>query len=84
MLTVADKVRTILVEQLGVNEEEVTPQANLVEDLAADSLDCVEIVMECEDKFGIEIPDEDADPIRTVQQMVDYLEKRLTKVPAQA
>ena len=67
-MAVADKVKSIIVEQLGVDEEEVTPDASFVDDLGADSLDTVELVMAFEEEFGIEIPDEDAEkraPSRT-------------------
>jgi acyl carrier protein len=63
------------VEQLGVDEGEVTPTASFVDDLGADSLDTVELVMAFEENFGIEIPDEDAEKIATVKDAVDYIEK---------
>ena len=66
-MAVADKVKSIIVEQLGVDEEEVTPDASFVDDLGADSLDTVELVMAFEEEFGIEIPDEDAEKITRVQ-----------------
>ena len=72
-MAVSDKVKGIIVEQLGVDEEEVTPDASFVDDLGADSLDTVELVMAFEEEFGIEIPDEDAEKITTVQQAVDYV-----------
>ena len=74
-MAVADKVKSIIVEQLGVDEEEVTPDASFVDDLGADSLDTVELVMAFEEEFGIEIPDEDAEKIRTVQDAVDYIDE---------
>ena len=74
-MAVADKVQSIIVEQLGVDAEEVTPQASFTDDLGADSLDIVELVMAFEEEFGIEIPDEDAENITTVQDAVDYIEK---------
>ena len=70
-----DKVRQIIVEQLGVDEGEVTPNASFVDDLGADSLDTVELVMAFEEAFDIEIPDEDAEKIRTVQDAIDYVGK---------
>ncbi|HVR74874.1 MAG TPA: acyl carrier protein [Planctomycetota bacterium] len=74
-MAVADKVQSIIVEQLGVDAEEVTPKASFTDDLGADSLDIVELVMAFEEEFGIEIPDEDAENIATVQDAVDYIEK---------
>ena len=75
-MAVADQVRKIIVEQLGVDEEEVTPDASFVDDLGADSLDTVELVMAFEEEFGIEIPDEDAEKILTVQDAVKYIEEK--------
>lgn len=71
--TIADRVKDILVEQLGVNPEQVTPEAKFIEDLGADSLDTVEIVMAFEEEFGLDIPDDEAEKIATVQQAVDYI-----------
>ncbi|MBI4368273.1 MAG: acyl carrier protein, partial [Candidatus Omnitrophica bacterium] len=65
-MAVQDKITEIIVEQLGVKAEEVTPEASFVDDLGADSLDTVELVMALEEEFGIEIPDEDAEKIQTV------------------
>lgn len=67
------KVMEIIANQLGVDREMVTPEANVVDDLGADSLDVVELVMALEEAFGIEIPDEDAEKIRTVKDILDYL-----------
>jgi acyl carrier protein len=75
MPAVEDKVKQIIVEQLGVDEGEVTPNASFVEDLGADSLDTVELVMAFEEAFDIEIPDEDAEKIRTVKDATDYIDK---------
>ncbi len=72
MAAVDDKVKQIIVEQLGVDEGEVTPNAPFVDDLGPDSLDTVELVMAFEEAFDIEIPDEDAEKTRTVQDVVDY------------
>ena len=72
-MAVADKVKSIIVEQLGVDEEEVTPDASFVDDLGADSLDTVELVMALEEEFETEIPDEDAEKITTVQLAIDYV-----------
>ncbi|MEK6545399.1 MAG: acyl carrier protein [Nitrospinota bacterium] len=75
MMSVADKVKKIIVEQLGVEENAVTPAASFVNDLGADSLDTVELVMAFEEAFDIEIPDEDAEKITTVKDAVEYIEK---------
>jgi acyl carrier protein len=72
---VEDKVKQIIVEQLGVDEGEVTPNASFVDDLGADSLDTVELVMAFEEAFDIEIPDEDAEKIRTVKDAIEYIDK---------
>src|SRR3954465_14656168 len=73
-MAVADKVKSIIVEQLGVDEEEVTADASFVDDLGADSLDTVELVMAFEEEFGLEIPDEDAEKITRVKEAVEYIE----------
>jgi acyl carrier protein len=73
-MAVADKVKSIIVEQLGVDEEEVTLDASFTEDLGADSLDIVELVMAFEEEFGIEIPDEEAEKISNVREAVDYIQ----------
>ncbi|MDH5471333.1 MAG: acyl carrier protein [Gammaproteobacteria bacterium] len=73
MSSVEERVRKIVVEQLGVKEEEVTNSASFVNDLGADSLDTVELVMALEEEFECEIPDEDAEKITTVQQALDYV-----------
>lgn len=75
MASVEEKVKQIIVEQLGVDEAEVTSNASFVDDLGADSLDTVELVMAFEEAFDLEIPDEDAEKIRTVKDAVDYIEK---------
>jgi len=75
MAAVQEKVKQIIVEQLGVDEAEVTPTASFVDDLGADSLDVVELVMAFEEAFEIEIPDEDAEKIKTVQEAIDYIGK---------
>jgi acyl carrier protein len=75
MASVDERVKQIIVEQLGVDEGEVTPTASFVDDLGADSLDTVELVMAFEEAFGLEIPDEDAEKIATVKDAVDYIQK---------
>jgi acyl carrier protein len=72
---VAEKVKGIIVEQLGVDEEEVTPDASFADDLGADSLDLVELVMAFEEEFDIEIPDEDAEKITRVREAIEYIEQ---------
>jgi acyl carrier protein len=72
---ITEKVKQIIAEQLGVEEAEVTPSASFIDDLGADSLDTVELVMALEENFDIEIPDEDAEKIRTVQDAIDYIDK---------
>jgi acyl carrier protein len=84
MATVFERVRKIVVEQLGVEETEVKPDASFVDDLNADSLDLVELVMSLEEEFSneakrLEIPDEDAEKIKTVQDAVDYLKEQGTE-----
>jgi len=73
MASVEEKVKHIIVEQLGVDEEEVKAEASFVDDLGADSLDVVELVMALEEEFGLEISDEDAEKLSTVKQAVDYI-----------
>ena len=70
-----DEVKEVIVEQLNVSPDEVKPESKFVEDLGADSLDVVEMIMALEEKFEIEIPDSDAEKIQTVQDVVDYIEK---------
>ncbi|NIM26712.1 MAG: acyl carrier protein [Gammaproteobacteria bacterium] len=73
MSTVEERVKQIVVEQLGVKEEEVSGESSFVDDLGADSLDTVELVMALEEEFNCEIPDEEAEKITTVQQAMDYI-----------
>jgi len=76
-MATADKVKEIIVEQLGVDPNQVTPEAHFIDDLGADSLDTVELVMAFEEQFEVEIPDEDAEKISTVKSAIDYLEEKL-------
>lgn len=78
-MSTESRVKKIIVDQLGVSEDEVKAEASFVEDLGADSLDTVEMVMAFEEEFAIEIPDEDAEKIRTVQGAIDYIEKKAGK-----
>jgi acyl carrier protein len=73
--TTFDRLKKLIVEQLGVDEEEVTPGASFVEDLNADSLDLVELIMSLEEEFGMEISDEDAEKIQKVSDAVEYIEE---------
>ena len=74
--SVEEKVKEIIVEQLGVTPEQVTPQASFIEDLGADSLDTVELVMAFEEEFGVEVPDEDAEKLLTVGDVIKYIENK--------
>jgi acyl carrier protein len=76
-MAVAEKVKKMIVEQLGVNESEVVPEAKFIDDLGADSLDIVELVMALEDEYSIEIPDEDAEKIETVGDAIRYIEEHI-------
>ena len=75
MSAIESKVKAIIVDKLGVEESQVTPEASLTADLNADSLDTVELIMEFEKEFGVSIPDEDTQKTNTVQDVVDYIEK---------
>lgn len=77
MESIEERVKKIIVDQLGVDESEVTDDASFVDDLGADSLDTVELVMAFEEEFNIEIPDEDAEKITTVQDAVDYIKSNV-------
>jgi len=74
---IQQKVTDLIVDQLGVDADSVTPEAHFIDDLGADSLDTVELVMAFEEEFDIEIPDEDAEKLETVKQAISYLSKRL-------
>ncbi|HEY3128778.1 MAG TPA: acyl carrier protein [Acidobacteriota bacterium] len=78
MASVEERVKSIIMDQLQVSEAEVTPTASFVDDLGADSLDTVELVMKFEEDFDIEIPDEDAEKITTVQDAVDYIKEHIS------
>jgi acyl carrier protein len=75
-MALEEKVKEIIVEQLGVNPEQVTPEASFIEDLGADSLDTVELVMAFEEAFGAEIPDQDAEKLTTVGAVISYLKEK--------
>jgi acyl carrier protein len=78
--SIEQRVKDIIVEQLGVEEDEVSPEASFIDDLGADSLDTVELVMAFEEEFNIEIPDEDAEGISTVQDAIDYIKVNVKEV----
>ena len=77
--TVEERVKTIIVDELGVDEGEVTPNARFIDDLGADSLDIVELVMAFEEGFDLDIPDEDAEKIATVKDAIDYIQAKVDK-----
>jgi acyl carrier protein len=77
--TVEEKIKNVIVEQLGVSADEVVPEASFVDDLGADSLDLVELIMVLEEVFGREIPDEDAEKIATVGDAIKYIEEHMKK-----
>jgi len=72
-MEVLDKIKEIIADQLGIDEDEVVPEASFIDDLGADSLDIVELIMAFEEEFDMEIPDEDAEKIKTVQNVLDYI-----------
>lgn len=74
-MAIAEKVKKMIIEQLGVSEAEVVPEAKFIDDLGADSLDIVELIMALEDEYGIEIPDEDAEKMETVGDAIRYIEE---------
>jgi acyl carrier protein len=77
--SIEEKVKDIIVEQLGVNPEQVTPTASFIEDLGADSLDTVELVMAFEEEFEVEVPDEDAEKLQSVGDVIKYIEENSSK-----
>ena len=77
MSTYYDQMKEIIVNKLGVDENKITKEAKFIDDLGADSLDTVEIIMDFEEEFGVEIPDEDAETLTTVQAALDYIESKL-------
>ena len=78
-MSVEERVKSIIVEQLGVDADEVNPDASFVEDLGADSLDTVELIMAFEEEFGVEISDDEAEKIKKVRDAVEYIDKRAAK-----
>lgn len=77
MASVEERVTKIIVEELGVTEDQVKPEAKFIDDLGADSLDIVELIMHLEEEFGIDIPDEDSEKIQTVGNAIDYLNEKV-------
>jgi acyl carrier protein len=75
-MAIEERVKEIIVEQLGVSEDEVVPEASFIDDLGADSLDIVELVMAMEEEFDMEIPDEDAEKIQTIQDAINYIKQK--------
>ncbi|MBN1541317.1 acyl carrier protein [candidate division KSB1 bacterium] len=76
-MAIEDTVKKIIVDQLGVEESEVTPEASFIDDLGADSLDTVELIMAFEEEFGLEIPDDEAEKLTTVRDALNYLQEKL-------
>lgn len=78
-MSTEDKIKSIIAEQLGVKQEDITPESSFIDDLGADSLDTVELVMALEDEFGIEIPDEEAEKMTTVGMAIKYIEDKISQ-----
>ena len=78
-MTTEDRIKSIIVDQLGIKAEDIIPESSFINDLGADSLDTVELIMAMEGEFGIEIPDEDAEKIITVGDAIKYIEEKTTK-----
>jgi len=84
MADIEERIKKIIAEQLIVDEEEITEDASFIDTLGADSLDTVEMIMEIEDEFGIEIPDEDAEKLTTVGQAIEYVKRKVEEKEAQS
>ncbi len=84
MADIEERIKKIIAEQLMVEEEEITPEASFIDELGADSLDTVEMIMEIEDEFGIEIPDEDAEKLQTVGDAIEYVKRKVEEKEGQA
>ncbi len=82
MEALSERVNSIVTDQLGVDKESLSPEANLLDDLGADSLDVVELVMALEEEFGIEVPDDDVENMRTIRDIVQYIEARAEARPS--
>jgi acyl carrier protein len=76
-MNTADKIKEAIIDKLGVEESQITPEASFIDDLGADSLDTVELIMALEEEFDLEIPDEDAEALTTVKAVMDYIEEKL-------
>jgi len=84
MADIEERIKKIIAEQLMVEEDEITPEASFIDELGADSLDTVEMIMEIEDEFGIEIPDEDAEKLQTVGDAIEYVKRKVEEKEGQA
>lgn len=83
MADIEERIKKIIAEQLMVEEDEITPEASFIDELGADSLDTVEMIMEIEDEFGIEIPDEDAEKLQTVGDAIEYVKRKIEEKEGQ-